>query len=151
MGFNDFMKSLKGDNSEKETKDAPQIIEKLTGKELVDIMKEEGYLVKLDEDDDAVWDLDGYKALVIRGAEGRNLVFRISFSTEVSFESINEWNSTQKYAVSYLRDNGVVLECHLDMDGGITPARLLDFFKTCRHQFHNWGKQVLSGDDDDEE
>lgn len=152
MGFNDFMSNLKNGN----TPEVPRrIIEKITTQELLSTMKDEGYTCQTDNDGDIMWKLDGYKAIVVIGKSGNNIMFRIGFNysdkDKIPLERINNWNRTKKYAVSFLdKDLDPVLECHLDMDGGITEERLVDFFKTCRHQFHAWEKEVLAGSDDDE-
>lgn len=152
MSFNDFLNTIKNGASQEIPR---RIIEKISTQELLNTMKEEGYTCQPDNDGDILWKLDGYKAIVVIGKNANNLMFRIGFNysdkEKIPLTRINEWNRTKKYAVSFLdKDLDPVLESHLDLEGGITEERLVDFLRTCRHQFHAWEKEVLKGDDEDD-
>lgn len=63
---------------------------------------------------------------------------------ESSLETVNEWNRTKRYSRSYLdSDQDPVLELDLDLAGGVTEDRIIDFLSTCRLSFSAWLKEVM--------
>jgi hypothetical protein len=56
---------------------------------------------------------------------------------------INDWNRNNYYSRSYVDQGGdPTLELELDLTGGVTEARILDFFKTCENHFSRWRKEI---------
>jgi len=113
---------------------------------LLEIMKEEGYAASSSEKDVVIWKHDGYKSNVfISGRNGSNLQFHISFGDgNATLKKINEWNRTKRYSRTYLDDEGDPhLELDLDLEGGVTRARIVDFLSTCRVSMGAWCNEVV--------
>ncbi len=118
---------------------------KLSSAELLSTMQEAGYSVTLDSDGDVIWTTEGDKALVIRSSDGESITFRCSFtnSSNVTLKRINDWNAAKRFSRSYLdKKNDMVISLDLDLAGGITKARILDFFTTCKLSLNAWKKHV---------
>ncbi len=122
-----------------------EILTSVTHPELLGIMAEEGYAVSLDSDGDILWKLDGYTAFMFISDTQSALQFFVHFQSDSSnLEKVNAWNRSKRYSRSYLDEkNNPVLELDLDLEGGITHARLLDFLKTCKVSFNVWLDEVL--------
>ncbi|PID81718.1 hypothetical protein CSA17_02175 [bacterium DOLJORAL78_65_58] len=108
-------------------------------------MDEEGYAVSLDSDGDILWKLDGYMAFMFISDNQNALQFFVHFQSDsANLEKVNAWNRSKRYSRSYLDEEGnPVLELDLDLEGGITHARLLDFLKTCKVSFNVWLDEAL--------
>ena len=116
---------------------APEVFDSLTEEQIVEIMKAEGYAVELE--------LDGSTCLIFKYDKGHAFQFYVGFTdTDATLRKVNEWNQTKRFSRSYLDDeDDPCLELDLDLAGGITKDRLLDFFKTCKVSFSQWHKQVV--------
>jgi hypothetical protein len=73
----------------------------------------------------------------------------IGFYTFLKIESqnilniVNDWNRNNYYSRSYVDQGGdPTLELELDLTGGVTEARIIDFFKTCENHFSRWRKEI---------
>jgi hypothetical protein len=121
------------------------VISMITTEELRSIMKAEGYETTFDKDGDVVWKIEGFKSHVFVAKDGKAIQFHSSFSDgNATLKKVNEWNRTKRFSRTYLDDDGDPhLELDLDMDGGVTVARLLDFLKTCRVSFDAWCRDVV--------
>lgn len=113
---------------------ASEIIKTLNGSQVQAILGDLGFTgSEIDADDDVIVNMHGYRLLVIVGSDkGRSLMTRFAVSgTDATLQSMNEWNRTKRYSRAYLDDDGdPVLESDLDLDGGVTRARVEDFFRT---------------------
>ena len=128
----------------------PEVFDSLTEEQIIEIMKAEGYAVELepgdaDSDPDVLWKLDGSKCLIFTYDKGHAIQFYVGFTdTDATLRKVNEWNQTKRFSRSFLDDeDDPCLELDLDLAGGITKDRLLDFFKTCKVSFSQWHKQVV--------
>ena len=121
------------------------VISTITTEELRSIMKAEGYETIFDKDGDVVWKIEGFKSHVFVAKDGKAIQFHSSFSDgNATLKKVNEWNQSKRFSRTYLDDDGDPhLELDLDMDGGVTVARLLDFLKTCRVSFDAWCRDVV--------
>ena len=121
------------------------IITSITADQLKTILKEEGYAVSTDQDGDLLWKIEGYRTYLIVSDKGQYVQFQSSFEeTEATIEKVNEWNKTKRYSRSYLDDDqDPILELDLDLEGGITRARINSFLKTCAVSFKGWLKEVV--------
>lgn len=121
------------------------VISTITTDELRSIMKAEGYETMFDKDGDVVWKIEGFKPHVFVAQDGKAIQFHSSFSDgNATLKKVNEWNRTKRFSRTYLDDDGDPhLELDLDMEGGVTVARLLDFLKTCRVSFDAWCRDVV--------
>lgn len=130
------------------TKSAAQrseIITTMTKTQLHDLMRAEGYAVSIDEDGDLLWKIDGLRAFMFVVGQGDSLQFHIAFSDgEATLEKVNAWNRDIRYSRNYLDDSGDPhLELDLDLAGGVTQARILDFIKTCQISLQQWIDAVV--------
>ena len=129
---------------------APEVFDTLSEEKIVEIMKAEGYTVELepgdkDTDPDVLWKLDGSNCLIFTYDKGHSIQFYVGFTdTDATLRKVNEWNRTKRFSRSYLDDeDDPCLELDLDLAGGVTKERLLDFFRTCKVSFQQWHKQVV--------
>lgn len=122
-----------------------QLFEEITSDQLQSIMKDQGYGFEVDEDGDLIWRIEGVRALLMRSEDGENIMFRMSFANDkTTLAKVNKWNQTKRYSRSYLDEDGdPVLELDLDLAGGVTKARIIDYLTTCRLSFAAWSKEVL--------
>jgi len=122
------------------------VARKITPSQLLHLMRREGYDVELVDDGSIAWKNDGYRTWLHTSAEGACLRFSIGFKGkgEVSLQRVNKWNRRGSFSRSYLDDEGdphLVLE--IELEGGVTVARLLDWLVTCRCVFRIWRDEVL--------
>lgn len=113
---------------------------------LLAIMKEEGYSASINEKGTLIWKLEGYRAQVFVSREsGSNVQFHISFKdANATPKKVNDWNAKRRYSRTYLDDDGDPhLELDLDLEGGVTRARIVDFLVTCRVSTTAWCKHVV--------
>lgn len=111
--------------------------------QLEQIMQQQGYTVEVDSDGDILWRLDGMTMFIL--VQDTALQFySVLPGVESSLETVNEWNRTKRYSRSYLdSDQDPVLELDLDLAGGVTEDRIIDFLSTCRLSFSAWLKEVM--------
>ncbi|HMO79853.1 MAG TPA: YbjN domain-containing protein [Pyrinomonadaceae bacterium] len=134
---------MQGPNSQLAASD--RIHKKITRDQIRAIMVREGYSVTTDEDGDIVWKIEGYSTLMLVASDSESLMFSSSFTdSKATLEKTNEWNRKAKYSRSYIDNDGdPVLELDLDLAGGVTDARIVDFLKTCRGAFVDWVSEVV--------
>lgn len=112
---------------------------------LQSILKEEGYAVSLERERVLVWKIDGARSLLLLSDDGGSIQFYASFGdSSATLKKVNEWNRTKRYSRSYLDDDGdPVLELDLDLAGGVTVERVIDYLDTCRQSFGVWIAEVV--------
>ena len=90
--------------------------------------------VEIDADDDVlVGDMQGYRVLFLVGSMDEGVILAKLALTDhgLTLEDMNAWNREYMYSRVYLdEDNDVILEAELDMVGGVTIDRVVDFVKT---------------------
>jgi Putative bacterial sensory transduction regulator len=121
------------------------IIESVTRNDVQELLEDEGFSVEVDEDGDLLWKLEGYNTWMFVAKDGESLQFYAPFGDgNATLKKVNTWNQTRRYSRSYLDDEGDPrLELDLDMAGGVTVARIKDFFLTCRVSFTAWTSEVV--------
>jgi hypothetical protein len=124
-----------------------KLYDSLTLSQIFKIMQKENYDVELVGDDIAInWIIEGDIILITSDeANSINFYTYLGHSDVVrnSLDDANKWNTEYKYSKMYIdRDNDVVFELDLDLTGGVTEARIIDFFKTCFRSYHAWLKYV---------
>jgi hypothetical protein len=122
-----------------------EIVETTTRDDIQELLKGEGYSVEVDEDGDLLWKLEGYNTWMFLAKDGQSLQFYAPFGDgNATLKKVNTWNQTRRYSRSYLDDEGDPrLELDLDMAGGVTVARIKDFFLTCKVSFTAWTAEVV--------
>lgn len=116
----------------------------ITPAELTQLMREEGYSVE--ENDGVDWKLDGVNTHLLFMDGTQSIQFYVAYenSGNSTLENVNHWNKNNRYSRSYLDDdNDPVLELDLDLAGGVTRDRILDFLRTCRASTSAWIRDVL--------
>jgi len=124
---------------------AQRVVETTSKSKMMDLMKDQGYNVKLDDDGDILWKLDGVSTYMFVADDGESIQFYTKFNTEdVPMEKINAWNRDKRYSRTYIDKKGFpVLELDLDFAGGITEKRIIDFINTCKASLSRWQSEVL--------
>ena len=128
-----------------ESADQGTVRQRITLWEISETMKQEGYAVTIRDESYVEWRIDGRKSHIFVADDGRSLQFHTAFlDTQTTLATVNEWNRSKKYSRSYLdKDGDPHLELDLDLSGGITEARVIDFLATCRQSFERWVKDVI--------
>jgi len=121
------------------------VIEAVTRNDVQELLESEGYSVVVDDDGDLLWKLEGYSTWMFVAKDGESLqFFTFIGDSNATPEKVNIWNQTRRFSRSYLDDEGDPrLELDLDMAGGVTVARIKDFFQTCRISFTTWTAEVV--------
>jgi len=122
-----------------------QIYESISQEQLKAIFLEQGYSLKGSTERTFVWTIDGMITNVILSSSGSQIMFHAAFSDgNATMKKVNNWNKNMQFSRSYLDDEGdPILELDLDLEGGITKARIVDFLKTCRTSYLRWTKEVV--------
>ncbi len=107
-------------------------------------LQEQGYSYTLSSESVVIWKIDGMSAVLVIPENGESVQFYASVSgSNSTLEKVNDWNKTKRFSRSYLdKDGDPVLELDLDLAGGITKSRFIDFLKTCRTSFSVWINEV---------
>jgi len=121
------------------------VLKRITLREITATMKQEGYAITMRDDSYVEWRIDGRKSQIFVADDGRSVQFHTAFlDTKATLNTVNDWNQSKKYSRSYLDDDGDPhLQLDLDLSGGITEARIIDFLATCRQSFERWLKEVV--------
>ena len=90
--------------------------------------------------------IEGYRSLLIVHESKKSIQWYIGFndSKKANLTRVNEWNKNRKYSRSYIDNEGdPVLELDLDLTGGVTCERIVDFLQTCKLSLPLWKKEVV--------
>jgi hypothetical protein len=64
-------------------------------------------------------------------------------SDNTTCAKVNQWNADKRFSRAYLDDDDdPVIELDLDLEGGITQERLIDFITTVRHSVAGFKKHI---------
>lgn len=116
------------------------IVSSTTPGEIQDLMRNEGYAVEVDADGDLLWKVDGYRTWMFVQNEGSSLQFYTTFtSNQATLQKLNDFNADHKYMRTFFNKKGnPCLEADLDLAGGVTRDRILDYLKTCKWLLNKW-------------
>jgi len=122
----------------------PVIYEKITAPEFKRILTAEGFTGDADKDGDVVTKMEGQSVLVLIGTNDNTVIqFRFSIRTAATLRQMNDWNREKKFAKAYLDEDGdPTLEMDLDLEGGVTEARIRDSIKTFQIVLEAFLKQL---------
>ncbi len=123
-----------------------QVIKKIERKELLKILSGEGYTAtEAESERNILWTLSGFKTLLLIAENMESIQFYVAFSdSKATLDKVNTWNKEKKYSRSYLDNDGdPVLELDLDLAGGVTKERIVDFLLTCRVSLSAWKAAVV--------
>lgn len=130
---------------------AQEIYSRMNSRTLLRLMRNEGYSVSLDNEADINWKKDGVKFNIIfhdGNKEETNFYFRCSYEIDENkianalFHS-NEFNINKKFGKSYVLKKSVVFTMTLNLRGGVTKARIIDFLDDCLVVVKVWKKDVV--------
>jgi hypothetical protein len=128
-----------------------QVYETVSLEKLVSLLNSNGYQASLsDTGKSVVWMIEGRRNTLTVGQKSLYILFYcgVNAKGEVTIQTVNNWNKTKQFSRSYLDDEGdPILELDLDLTGGVTEARILDFFKTCRTSQLRWYNEVIHASD----
>lgn len=122
-----------------------QTIESISPKDLMAIFKSQGYSCEFSSERAIVWTIDGLRTTMILSSSGSQIMFRAAFGDgNATMKRVNNWNKNRQFSRSYLDDDGdPVLELDLDLEGGVTKERIIDYLKTCRTSYLQWVREVV--------
>ncbi|MBX3468938.1 MAG: YbjN domain-containing protein [Planctomycetes bacterium] len=123
-----------------------RVVGTLTGEEVKAILAVEGYAgITVDEDDDLLFSMEGTRCLVITSQRKTSILARFAWSgTSATLEGVNRWNREKGFSRAYIDGDGdPVLELDLELSGGVTVARVKDFFRTVRVSLTTFKAEVL--------
>lgn len=125
--------------------DAQRIYSRISGEEMKAIMQGEGYAVTTDDDGELRWKIEGFHTFIVVYDDQESVQFRAAFGdVETAMEDVNQWNASKRYSTSYLdSDNDPVLNLDLDLAGGVTRARIVDYLHTCKVSFETWVAETI--------
>ncbi|MEY4375783.1 MAG: hypothetical protein RJB26_333 [Pseudomonadota bacterium] len=110
-----------------------RVITKISGQTLKQILESDGYTaLALDQDGDMTGKVDGIPFIVIIAEDHQSMMFRYAASgTKANLRKVNDWNRAKKYSRGVIDDDGdPMLELDLDLEGGVTVARVKNYFLT---------------------
>lgn len=131
--FTGFLYSKQGD-----------IYNRITVEQLLSIMQSEGFDVRISHGM-ILWQIVEANTFIIVNDDRKSMTFYTSFGdSNVNMIRVNEWNRTVKYGCAYLdADGDPCLRVDLDLTGGVTEARIIDFLSTCGLLFVSWLQDVV--------
>ncbi|WP_295388689.1 YbjN domain-containing protein [uncultured Thiodictyon sp.] len=123
-------------------------ISRMTGDELAAILKEEGYVAKVEKPSVVTMKIEGYKTLLLIADDNESMQAYAAFkSDKATLHRINEWNKTKRYSRAYIdKDGDPVIELDLDLVGGVQKERIADFIRTVVISVPAFAKEFLNAD-----
>ncbi|MFB9069157.1 YbjN domain-containing protein [Pseudofulvimonas gallinarii] len=126
---------------------AADVIETISAQRVVDLLGQAGFVgAEIDADEDVLVNMQGYRVLILVGTyKGKNLSMRFALAgTKATHETVNQFDTEKRFGRAYLdRDGDPVLEADLDLEGGVTEARVVDYFRTYNQLMVHFLRAVL--------
>jgi len=122
--------------------------EKFSDKELVQILKDDGYSsVKIIRDQVIRIKINGRAYMLLNYKDG-DLQLRYSAGgVSILCKDINKWNSDKRLSRAYLdEDNDPVLESDLMANGGLTSGHVTEFFRIFQISVKSYVSYLLAHD-----
>jgi hypothetical protein len=124
-----------------------RVVQTVTSAQMKSFFQDQGFTnVEVDSDDDLIVRMQGYRILVfVRGNDYSSIMYRFSLGeTSATMRDVNDWNMNKKYSKAYLDNDGdPVLEMDVDLDGGVTIARIKDSIRTFNLSLSEFLKDVI--------
>jgi hypothetical protein len=117
-----------------------KIYNSITFPQIVSIMKSKGYAVEPNEANKVVaWRLDTGDSVISADKPNTLIFYAYAKGSTATPKEASTWNYYHKYSKTYFNDDkDAVLELFLIISGGVTEARIRDFFKTCEISHMEW-------------
>ena len=111
----------------------------ITADQLGQIMERNGWVVDASWGG-ITWYIDDTYASIFMYDDGNAIQFyKYITGVRYSLWEINQWNRDHRYSRSYLdMDGDPVIELDLDLSGGVTEARIIEWLKTCHVSLIWW-------------
>lgn len=123
---------------------ASQILSSVSAKDLMALLREEGFAVKMDEKDRDIIDMkvNRLRAAVFVWDEGKTIEFYIGFNDQtLPLDQIIEWSSSSRVARISINDKGNArLSLKLHLSGGVTPEWVLNHADAFRDECDEFQK-----------
>lgn len=121
---------------------------------ILELMKKQGYNVRLDKDYDIKWNIDGIKCFIFfRDGKKRQSYFYFSCNFLIDKQSVprmilacNEYNRKKVFGTCYINEKRDKVTYHLPLNlrKGVTEARIIDFFGNCEKNLKSWRKEIFA-------
>ena len=123
------------------------VIESITSQRAAELLREAGFPgSEIDEDGDIIVSMQGYRVLFLVGSyKGKTISARFALAgTSATIDTVNAFDKEKRFGRAFLDDDGdPVLESDLDLEGGVTEARVKDFFRTYNELMVHFLRAVL--------
>ncbi len=114
---------------------------------MVELLGQAGFVgAEIDSDGDVLVNMQGYRVLILVGTyQGKNISMRFALAgTKANHEIVNQFDTEKRFGRAYLdRDGDPVLESDLDLEGGVTEARVLDYLRTYNQLMVHFLRAIL--------
>ncbi len=122
------------------------VVDTVSIEELAELMEGEGYAVEVNNETFLQWKVDGYRCQVFVADDSQAVQFHVSFSDgNATLKKVNLWNATKRFSRTYLDEDGDPhLELDLDLAGGVTQERIVDYLRTCKVSLSTWCDEVVN-------
>lgn len=122
------------------------VVDTVSIEELAELMEGEGYAVEVNNETFLQWKVDGYRCQVFVADDSQAVQFHVSFSDgNATLKKVNHWNATKRFSRTYLDEDGDPhLELDLDLAGGVTQERIVDYLRTCKVSLSTWCDEVVN-------
>lgn len=122
---------------------AAETMSRITGQEIFTILKEEGYSPSLVKPSVVAMKIEGMKTAIIVADDNESIQSYTGFkSKNATLHEVNEWNKKKRFSRAYLDNDGdLIIELDLDLSGGISKERIIDFVRTVRTSVPAFVKQ----------
>jgi hypothetical protein len=93
-----------------------------------------------------VWIISGRPCLLVLGeARDSILFYHVQPGVTAELAAVNAWNLNHRFSRSYLDPDGdAVIECDLDLAGGVGEENVREFLKTSYAIYRIWYEQVMN-------
>jgi len=122
------------------------VVDTVSIDDLAELMEGEGYAVEVNNENFVQWKVDGYRCQVFVADDSQAVQFHVSFSDgNATLKKVNLWNATKRFSRTYLDEDGDPhLELDLDLAGGVTRERIVDYLRTCKVSLATWCDEVVN-------
>lgn len=128
--------------------DDSAVIHSLSSAQMKSFLQAEGFPnIEIDSDDDLLVRMQSYRIIIfVRENNYRNVKYRFALAnTSATLRDVNEWNLNKSYTKAYLDNDGdPVLEMDVDLEGGVTVARVKDSIRTFNQSMSLFLREVAN-------
>lgn len=120
------------------------IIKTLSADQLMEVLSKEGLVPEKTKETVIRVKMDQVGVLFFVSDSKENIQAYAGFESDnTTCAKVNQWNADKRFSRAYLDDDDdPVIELDLDLEGGITQERLIDFITTVRHSVAGFRKHI---------